>query len=79
MHNANRIIAINKGSSKDRFVMHLLPSLWFLVTYFDIYVTTSHLPGLITITPDHLSLGNMAQAFTVTPTIWNGVIRGDIG
>ena len=49
--------------------MHLLPSLWFLVAHFDIYVTASHLPDLITITADHLTLGNMAQAFTVTPTV----------
>ena len=42
--------------------MHLLPSLWFLVAHFDIYVTASHLPDLITITADHLTLGNMAQA-----------------
>ena len=40
-----------------------------LVAHFDMYVTASHLPGLITITADHPSLGNMAQAFTITPTV----------
>ena len=53
--NANLVIAINKGLSRDKFVMHLLHSLWFFVAYFDIYVTASHLPGLINITADHLS------------------------
>ena len=45
------------------------PCYGFLVAHFDIYVTASHLPDLITITADHLTLGNMAQAFTVTPTV----------
>ena len=49
--------------------MHLLRSLWFFVAHFDIYVTASHLPGLINITADHLSRGNMAQPFAVTPTL----------
>ena len=49
--------------------MHLLCSLWFFVTHFNIYVTASHLPGVINITADHLSRGNMAQAVAVTPTL----------
>lgn len=67
--NANLVIAINKGSSKDQFVMHLLCSLWFFVAHFDIYVTASHLAGLLNITADHLSQGNMTQAFAVTPIL----------
>ena len=68
-NNANLVIAINKGSSRDKFIMHLLHSLWFFVAHFDIYVTASHLPGVISITADHLSRGNMAQAIAVTPTL----------
>ena len=67
--NADLVIAINKGSSKDKLVMHLLHSLWLFLAHFDIYVTASHLPGLINITADHLSQGNTAQAFEVTPTL----------
>ena len=63
--NANLIIGVNKGSSKDKFVMHLLRSLSFFVAHFDI----SHLPGLINVTADHLSHGNMCQAFKVTPSL----------
>ena len=67
--NADLVIAINKGSSKDKLVMYLLRSLWFFVAHFNMYVTASHLPGLINITADHLSRGNTAQAFEVTPTL----------
>ena len=67
--NASLVIAINKGSSKDKFVMHLLRSLSFFVAHFDIYITASHLPGVINVTADHLSRGNMGQAFEVTPTL----------
>ena len=41
--NGNLVIAINKGSSKDKLVMHLLRSLSFFVAHFDIYITASHL------------------------------------
>ena len=42
--NANLVIAIiNKGSSKDKFVMHLLCSLSFFVAHFNICITASYL------------------------------------
>ena len=49
--------------------MYLVHLLWFLVAHFDIYFPASYLPSLINIAADHLSLGNMAQAFTVSPTL----------
>ena len=67
--NVNLVIAINKGSSKDKFVKYLLCSLSCFVADFDIYITASHLPGVINITADHLSCGNMCQAFEVTPSL----------
>ena len=63
--NVNLVIAINKGLSKDKFVMHLLCFLLFFVAHFDIYITASH----INVTADHLSRGNMCQVFEVTPTL----------
>ena len=68
---ANLIIAINKGSSKEKFVMHLLLSLLFsfVVAHFDIYIAVPHLPGVINVTTDHLSRGNTYQAFEVTLTL----------
>ena len=65
---ANLVIAINKGSSKDKFVMHLLRSLSFFVAHFT-SITASHLPGVINVTVDHLSCGNMYQAFKATPSL----------
>ena len=67
--NANLVIAINKGSSKDKFVMQLLCSLSCFVAHFDICITASHLPGVINVTVDHLSCGNMCQAFKATPSL----------
>ena len=61
--NANLVISINKGSSKDKLVMHLLCSLLFFMANFDIYVTASHLLGVINVTADHVSRGNLHQAF----------------
>ena len=39
------------------------------MAHFDIYITASHLPGVINVTADHLSRGYMCQAFEVTPTL----------
>ena len=57
--NANLVISINKDSSKDKLVMHLLHSLSFFVAHFDIYLTASHLLGVISVTVDHLSQGSL--------------------
>ena len=67
--NASLVMAINKGSSKDKFVMHLLRCLWFFVAHFNIQVTATHLPGALNVTADHLSRGNLTQAFISTPTL----------
>jgi len=37
----NLVIAINKGASKDKFVMHLLRSLSFFIAHFDIHFTAT--------------------------------------
>ena len=65
--NASLVAAINKGSSKDQFVMHLLRCLWFFVAHYDIYITATHLPGASNVTADHLSRGKLFQAFLSTP------------
>jgi len=67
--NASLVMAINKGSSKDKLVMHLLQCLWFFVAHFDIQVTATHLPGALNVTADHLSCGNLTKAFLATPTL----------
>ena len=67
--NESLVIAINKGSSKDKLVMHLLRCLWFFAAHFDIQITTTHLPGALNVTADHLSRNNLTQAFLATPTL----------
>ena len=70
--NANLVIAINKGSSKDKFVMHLLRSLSFFLLHISTSVLlplTYKLPGVINVTADHLSRGNMCEAFKATPSL----------
>ena len=51
--------AINKGSSKDKLVMHLLRCLWFFTAYLDISITASHLPGVLNTSADVLSRNQM--------------------
>jgi len=36
---------------------------------FDIQVTATYLPGALNVTADHLSRGNLIQAFLATPTL----------
>jgi len=67
--NASLVITINKNSSKDKLVMHLLRTLSFFVAYFDLHLTVSHLPGVINVTADHLSQGNQHQAFQACPSL----------
>ena len=66
---ASLVAAINKGSSRDLLVMHLLRCLWFFAAHYDIYVTATHLPGITNITADHLSRGRLVEAFQSTPTL----------
>ena len=65
--NLSLVVAINKGSSKDTSVMHLLCCLWFFVAYFDITISATHLPGVTNVTADCLSRNNILQAVQATP------------
>ena len=49
--------------------MHLLCSLSFFAAHFDIYITASHLPGIINVTVDYLSHGHTSKAFEATLTL----------
>ena len=65
--NANFAIVINNGLSKDKFVVDLLRSIIF-VAHFDICITGSHLPGVISVTANHLSWQHVS-GYEVTPTL----------
>ena len=41
--NLGLVDAINKGSSRDKMVMHLRLCLWFFTAFFNIRVTTTHI------------------------------------
>ena len=60
--NEGLVVAVNKDSSKDTLVMHLLHSLWFFVVHFDIVVTATQLPRVMNTTTDHQSRGNLSSA-----------------
>ena len=53
--NQSLVSAINKGSSKDSMVMHLLRCLWFITASFNINITATHLPGIHNNAADMLS------------------------
>ena len=62
--NRSLVDAINKGSSKDNMVMHLLRCLWFFTAIFNIKIITSHIPGVSNSSADMLSR-NQAKDFLV--------------
>ena len=43
--NHGLVQAINKGSSRDLMVMHLLRCLWFFTAFFDMQIMAIHIPG----------------------------------
>ena len=53
--NLSLVEAINKGTSKDPMVMHLLRCLWFLQALFNIAIIASHIPGVQNASADMLS------------------------
>ena len=65
--NHSVINAINKGSSKDAVVMHLLRCLWFFTAIFDIQIIVKHIPGVTNTSADMLSRNQMTQFLAAHP------------
>jgi len=61
--------AINKGSSKDNMVMHLLRCLWFFSAYFDISITAIHFPGVLNTLADMLSRNQVCRFLHLHPEV----------
>ena len=61
--------AIQKGSSKDKVVMHLFRCLWFFTAYFDIELNAEHIAGAVNCTADHLSRNQMQSFFLLHPQV----------
>ena len=63
----NLVKAIQKGSSKDNMVMHLLRCLWFFQALFDISIHVSHIPGMQNTAADLLSRNQMKKFLQLYP------------
>ena len=59
--NQGLVDAINKGSSKEPVVMHLLRCLWFFSAFFEITIRADHFPGALNTAADKLSRNQAAQ------------------
>ena len=67
--NQGLVAAINKGSSKDTMVMHLLRCLWFFTAAFDINITATHISGKSNNAADMLSRNQAAKFLETHPDI----------
>ena len=65
--NRSLVDAINKGSSKDVMVMHLLRCLWFFTAIFDIHIVAKHIPGMINTSADMLFRNQTTQFLAAHP------------
>jgi len=59
--NKGLVDAINKGSSEEPMVMHLLRCLWFFSAFFEVRISVSHIPGVLNSTADMLSRNRKTQ------------------
>ena len=65
--NQGVVAVINKGSSKDAVVMHLLRCLRFFTAVFDIHITATHIAGKLNNAADMLSKNQAAKFLTAHP------------
>ena len=65
--NQSLVDAINKGSSKDEMVMHLLRCLWFFTAIFNIRITATHIPGVTNTAADMLSRNQASNFLRANP------------
>jgi len=63
------VAAINKGSSKEEIVMHLIRCLWFFTAVFDIYITVTHIAGIANNAADMLTRNQANKFLTAFPHI----------
>ena len=59
--NHGLVQAINKGSSRDLMVMHLLRCIWFFTAFFDMQIMAIHIPGAENNSADMLSRNQATQ------------------
>ena len=67
--NYSLVAAINKGSSKDLLVMHLLWCIWMFVALYDIDIFTEHITGITNQVANMLSRNQAEQFLPQYPQI----------
>jgi len=67
--NEGLVAAINKDSSKEETVMHLIRYLWFFTVVFDIHITVTHIEGIANNAVDMLSRNQADKFLTAFPHI----------
>jgi len=67
--NRSLVEAINKSSSKDLMVMHLLRSLWFFTAIFDMQLIATHIAGVANEAVDMLSRDQANQFLRSHPRV----------
>jgi len=65
--NRGVVDSINKGSSKEPLVMHLLCCPWYFSAYFSINISARHIPGLSNTSADQLSRNRLAEFLEMNP------------
>jgi len=65
--NEGLVAAINKGSSKEETVMHLIRCLWFFTAIFDFHITVMHIAGIANNAADMLSRNQADEFLTAFP------------
>ena len=68
-NNKGVVAAVMKGSAREPLVMHLLHTLWFFVTHFDISIKIEHVAGIHNAVADTLSHDNIQQFFLLNPQV----------
>jgi len=61
------VAALQKGSAKEKHVMHLLRSLCFFMAFYDINLQSAHISGVSSFRADQLSRNDMLTFFTSNP------------
>ena len=65
--NCSLVDAINKGSSKDPMVLHLLRCLWFFTAIYDMQIIAKHIPSVINTSADMLSRNQTTRFLAAHP------------
>ena len=61
------VVVVNSGRAKDRILMHLLRSMFFIAAHWNIHMHATHLPGVENVAADALSRNNLSTFLQAVP------------